>query len=141
MPAPDAASAAAVVSVAMSSSFGNFPFEPGGRRVPPPGRKDQLPVGSDGEHQQKRDEEREDPQSFRERDTDEHGRCLAAGGRGVAQCTREEVANHVAHTNGCPAHARTGQTGTDICTHLYDVAFHFDSPYVGIALFRLSIWQ
>src|SRR6056297_2694391 len=84
------------------------------------------PERSDGEHQQKRDEEREDPERFRERDADEHGRDLAAGGRRVAQRARQVVADNVAHTDGGPAHAGTCQACTDVSTHLNDIAFHFD---------------
>ncbi|MEN9851904.1 MAG: hypothetical protein RL128_2067, partial [Pseudomonadota bacterium] len=44
-----------------------------------PDRKD-AKVRLDGEHQQKRDEEREDPQSFGEGQTDEEGRGLRTSG-------------------------------------------------------------
>ena len=52
-----------------------------------------------------------------------------AAADGLRSAPDEEVANDVAHTDSSAAHARTGQTGTDVCAHLYDIAFHSRSPY------------
>jgi hypothetical protein len=47
-----------------------------------------------------------------------------AGGRGVAQGAGEEVAGHVAHTDGGGAGADGGEACADELTHLCDIAFH-----------------
>jgi len=53
---------------------------------------DVSPKRSDGEHQQERDQEREDPERFGEGDADEEVGHLAGGSRRVAQGARQEVA-------------------------------------------------
>ena len=97
--------------------------------IAPPNRKDKVPLGLDGKHQQQRNEERENPQSFCKCDTDEHCGGLACSCRRVAQCARQKVADHMAHTDGGAALSGSCQACTDICAHLYYVAFHVESPY------------
>ena len=55
---------------------------------------------------------------------------------GLRNAPDEVVAHDVTHTNGGAAHTCTSQTCADVCAHLYDVAFHLDSPYVGIGRYR-----
>ena len=77
----------------------------------------------DGEHQQKRDEEREDPERFGESEADEEGSGLRSSSRRVAQGARQVVAGNVADTASGSAGADGSQTGADELTELSDIAF------------------
>lgn len=68
------------------------------------------PDRSDGEHQQKRDQEREDAQSFGKGDADEKVRGLRGGRRRVAQGTSQEVARDVAYADTSAAKTDGSQT-------------------------------
>eukprot|EP00928_Gymnodinium_smaydae_P070732 TRINITY_DN54503_c0_g1_i1.p1 TRINITY_DN54503_c0_g1~~TRINITY_DN54503_c0_g1_i1.p1 ORF type:complete len:181 (+),score=10.02 TRINITY_DN54503_c0_g1_i1:86-628(+) len=122
---PTHALAVPVVSVAMSSSVGTCRYigRAAGLRHRPRVR---IKVRSlDGEHQQQRHEECEDPQRFCERDTDEEGCCLRSSSGRVTQGTCEVVAGHVAHPDcGC-----AGTDCCEACADVCEIAFHVISPY------------
>ena len=54
---------------------------------------------------------------------------------GLRRAPREEVAGHVAHTDGCGARADGCEAGTDELTHLSDIAFH-----IPVSL-RWNVWM
>jgi len=72
------------------------------------------------EHQQKSDEEREDPQCFCECDADEQRSSLTGSSRWVTQCACEEVASYVTNTDRGSAGSDCSQASADVC----EFAFH-----------------
>ena len=78
----------------------------------------------DGEHQQKRDEEREDPERFGEGDADEESGGLRSSSRRVAEGASKVVASDVAHADSGGAGTDAGKTSTNELTELSDIALH-----------------
>src|SRR5690606_34975035 len=76
----------------------------------------------DGEQKQKREQQREDAERFRDRETEDQTAELAIGRRRIAQRARQIAAENVAQTESGTGHAETCQTGADVtccfCFHV-----------------------
>src|SRR5690606_9723029 len=68
---------------------------------------------SDREQQQQGDQEREDAQSFGHGETENQVTKLALSSRRVAQRTRQEAAENVAHAHCGAGHTNCGDTRTN----------------------------
>src|SRR5690348_292660 len=67
----------------------------------------------ENEQQQKRDQQREDAERFRQGEAEEQGVALAAGRRRIAQRADQELAEHVGHADRGAAHADARQSGAN----------------------------
>src|SRR3954454_10663934 len=76
------------------------------------------------EQGQKRDEKREDAQSFGHGEAEDQAAELAVGSRRIAQRAREVAAEDVAQANARATHAQASDAGADVlccfCVHLFN---------------------